>query len=95
MPVVVRVGDINSAGGAVIKGVDTVVVGGQPAAYLGSPVTPHDCCGSDGCASHCGAIVAEGSATVFVGNKPAVYVGAGDSCGHTRAAGDVTVIIGR
>ena len=43
MPGVVRMGDINSAGGAVIGSIaPTVIVNGQPCAIIGSLIASHE-----------------------------------------------------
>jgi uncharacterized Zn-binding protein involved in type VI secretion len=94
MPLVVRVGDTNSAGGIATRGVTTVLANGRPVVPPGSSVTPHPCCGAKGCGAHCGASTTIGSATVLAGGQPIVYVGSPDTCGHSRSSGSPTVIVG-
>jgi len=94
MPLVVRVGDVNSAGGAATSGIPTVLANGRPVVPPGTGVTAHPCCGAPGCNVHCAASTTLGSTTVLAGGMPVVYVGSPDSCGHSRATGSVTVIVG-
>ena len=94
MPLVVRTGDVNSAGGVAVGGVPTVLANGRPVIPPGTAVTPHPCCGAPGCNVHCAASTTVGSTTVLAGGMPVVYVGSPDSCGHSRATGSVTVIVG-
>jgi uncharacterized Zn-binding protein involved in type VI secretion len=95
MPGVVRTGDINSAGGAATRGSSSVLVNGRGIVFPGSPVSPHPCCGSDGCHAHCAAtVVGPGSSTVICENKPVIRQGDSDSCGHSRQTGSSNVICG-
>lgn len=94
MPAVVRVGDPNETGGLVIDGDQTVFVNGRPIGWHVSAITPHPCCGNDGCEAHCNAKTTTGSSTVFAGGKPVLYVGVPDTCGHTRAVGSFDVFVG-
>lgn len=93
MPQVVRVGDANETGGLVTDGPSNVFVNGRRINTHVSGVTPHPCCGSDGCSAHCSANTTTGSATVFAGGKPVVYVGVSDTCGHTRVQGSPNVFV--
>lgn len=89
---VVRYGDVNHAGGAIIgPSSPTVLCTGLPASVIGDRVSPHAPCPK--VPSHCAAFVAQGSTTVFADGRPVVYVGATDSCGHIRASGDLTVLV--
>lgn len=92
---VCRVGDKNSAGGVIVTGNPTVLVNNRPVAVLGSPVTPHPCCGkSPACAPHCAAKTTTTNYTVLVNGKPITTVGDIDTCGHPRASGSFNVIVG-
>jgi len=86
---VVRVGDINNAGGAIIgPSAPTVLTNGLPTSVIGDRVSPHAPCPK--VPSHCAAFVGQGSGTVLAEGRPVVYVGAIDSCGHVRATGSTT-----
>lgn len=93
MPALVRVGDTNEVGGKVTDGPTTVFANGIRVCTHVSGVTPHPCCGSDGCSAHCRANTVTGSSTVFAEGKPVVYVGVGDTCGHSRAMGSPNVFV--
>jgi uncharacterized Zn-binding protein involved in type VI secretion len=96
MPGAVRIGDVNSAGGAAIgSGASSVIINGRAACLVGTSVTPHPCCGRPGCAIHCAAKTTLGSMSVIAENKPINYVGSPDTCGHSRANGSNDVIIPR
>ena len=90
---VVRLGDINNAGGSIIgPGAPTVLTNGIPTSTIGDRVSPHAPCPR--VPSHCSASVVQGSGTVLAEGRPVVYVGAVDSCGHARATGSPTVLTG-
>lgn len=96
MPAIVRQGDANSAGGiATFPATRSVLVNGRPLAQPGTLVTPHPCCGADGCEIHCAAvIIGPGSGSVIIEGKPAIRMGDFDICGHSRAWGSPDVICG-
>jgi uncharacterized Zn-binding protein involved in type VI secretion len=94
MPLVVRMGDVNSAGGVATSGVFTVLANGRPVVPPGTRVTPHPCCGAKGCGIHCGASTTMGAPRVLAGGRPVVFVGSPDTCGHSRATGSPNVIVG-
>ena len=90
-----RVGDANSAGGIIIEGDSTVLVNGRPVATAGVSVTPHPCCGADGCPpEHCAALTTSTSPTVLVGGIPICVTGDIDTCGDSRELGSTDVIVG-
>jgi uncharacterized Zn-binding protein involved in type VI secretion len=93
---VVRVGDVNSAGGVVIgPGATSVLVNGRPAITTGSMVLPHPCCGSPHCPPmHCMATTTIGSMTVLAEGKPIVYKGSPDTCFDSRVTGSDDVLVG-
>lgn len=92
---VCRVGDKNAAGGVILNGDPSVLVNFRPVATLGSKVTPHPCCGAEGCPPvHCAALTTSSNATVLVNGKPIVTFGDVDTCGHPRLLGSKDVIVG-
>ena len=91
MPAVQRQGDPNSSGGVNSAGVASVRVNGRPIVVPGISVSPHPCCGQDGCGIHCSAVTSGGSVSVRVGGKPVIRDGDADTCGHPRVAGSSTV----
>lgn len=92
MPKVVRVGDINSAGGRVTSGSKTVIIDGKQVAPIGSPVSPHLPCPI--VPIHCHAKTAQGSKSFIVDGKPVTVVTNKDTCGHPRVTGSSTFIVG-
>jgi uncharacterized Zn-binding protein involved in type VI secretion len=93
MPLMARMGDIVGPGGVISAGVPSILVNGQPAAFLGAPVTPHACCGAPGCDPHCVAHIVTGAPTILVNGIPAVYVGCMASCADAVVMGAPGVII--
>ena len=94
MPGAVRIGDVNSAGGAATgAGAVSVFINGRAACLVGTSVTAHPCCGAPGCNKHCNAKTTKGSPSVFAENKPINYVGSPDTCGHVRQNGSTDVMI--
>jgi uncharacterized Zn-binding protein involved in type VI secretion len=92
---VCRVGDRNAAGGVILNGDATVLINNRPVAILGSKVTPHPCCGSEGCPPiHCAASTTSTNGTVLVNRKPIVTLGDVDTCGHARVGGSADVVVG-
>jgi len=90
---IVRMGDVNSAGGVAIAPRPTVLSSMQPLAAYMSPVTPHPCCGVPGCSIHCAAFITGGATTVFANMLPVHKVMDIDICGHPRVQGDMTVLV--
>jgi uncharacterized Zn-binding protein involved in type VI secretion len=91
MPAVQRQGDPNSAGGINTSGVASVRVNGRLIVVPGISVTPHPCCGQNGCGIHCSAVTSGGSGSVRAGGKPVIRDGDPDTCGHPRTAGSASV----
>ena len=91
MPAVQRQGDPNGSGGINTSGVASVRVNGRPIVVPGISVTPHPCCGQDGCGIHCSAVTSGGSGTVRAGGRPVIRDGDADTCGHARVSGSATV----
>jgi uncharacterized Zn-binding protein involved in type VI secretion len=94
MPPAARVGDMHTCpmsdgpkphvGGPVAQGVPTVIIGGMPAAVVGSICT---CAGPPDA-------VAMGSTTVLIGGQPAARLGDQTVHGGVITVGLPTVIIG-
>ena len=57
----------------------------------GTSVSPHPCCGQDGCGAHCSAVTSGGSGTVRAGGRPVIRDGDTDTCGDARVGGSSTV----
>ena len=90
----VRRGDINETGGAIIGPCSsTVFANGQPVSLIGDMVSAHAPCNPRNPA-HCAAFVTAGSGVVFSENQSVVHVGVSDSCGHSRLTGSPDVITG-
>jgi uncharacterized Zn-binding protein involved in type VI secretion len=84
-----RVGDVTGHGGALgPPGVPTVLIGGMPAATVG---TPHICAIPLHPPS---AVVPPGSMTVLIGGLPAARMTDLTACGAPIAIGCMTVLIG-
>jgi uncharacterized Zn-binding protein involved in type VI secretion len=85
-----RVGDPTGHPGTVgAPGVPSVLIGGRPAATVG---TPHQC--SSPAAHPPSAIAPPGSSTVLIGGRPAARVGDRSACGSPVVSGCATVLIG-
>jgi uncharacterized Zn-binding protein involved in type VI secretion len=92
MPGVVRLGDLNSAGGATMLGNNNCIVDGKPVVTIGTPVTPH--VPFPYVPIHGVAVTIKGSSSFIVNGKPVNVIGNPDSCGHFRVSGSKTFIIG-
>ncbi|GAA1935909.1 PAAR domain-containing protein [Streptomyces sodiiphilus] len=90
MPAAARVGDPTGHPGVISgPGVPSVLIGGQPAATVG---TPHQC---QSPAGHLpSALAPPGSATVLIGGQPAARAGDVSACGSPVLAGCPSVQIG-
>ncbi|MES9506818.1 PAAR domain-containing protein [Streptomyces sp. NPDC000609] len=87
-----RVGDPTGHPGAVgPPGVPTVLIGGLPAATVG---TPHLCAFPPPAVHAPSVIVPPGSTTVLIGGRPAARVGDRSACGAPIVSGCPTVLIG-
>jgi len=80
---IVRVGDKNSGGGAVISGSQTVKMNGRAIALDGSPVTCHN--PNNGPHVHAQCRASEYGITIE--GRRVIYVGDVDTCGHVRIEG--------
>lgn len=72
-------------GGVIAKGIDTVLIDGQPAAVVGSICV---------CASPTPNTVAMGSGTVYISGMPAARMGDATAHGGAIMQGSPTTIIG-
>ncbi|HEY0637165.1 MAG TPA: PAAR domain-containing protein [Pseudonocardiaceae bacterium] len=92
MPPAARVGDPTGHPGVIGgPGVPTVLVGGVPAATVG---TPHACAFPSPPPHPPTPIVPPGCPTVLIGGRPAARVGDLTGCGAPIVAGCPTVLIG-
>lgn len=91
MPPAARVGDPTGHPGTISgPGVPTVLIGGVPAATVG---TLH-ACAFPGITPHPPSSVVKGSATVLIGGMPAARMGDMTGCGAPILMGAPTVLIG-
>jgi len=89
---VCRVGDVNTAGGVILKGNPAVLVNGRPIALINAPVSPHPPCPKP--SSHCAAKTQPKPGSVLVGGLPIATAPSTDTCGHPRLTGSLNVIVG-
>lgn len=90
MSAAARVGDPTGHPGVIgPSGDETVLIGGQPAATVG---TGHQC--SSPAAHAASALAGPGRADVLIGGKPAIRVGDRALCGSPVISGCPTVLIG-
>ncbi|MGP3966250.1 PAAR domain-containing protein [Streptomyces sp. 6N223] len=90
MPAAARIGDPTGHPGVIVgPGVPTVLIGGQPAATVG---TSHQC--SSPAAHPPTPIAPPGSSGVLIGGQPAARVGDVTGCGSPITAGCQSVLIG-
>jgi len=82
-----RIGDINSAGGKILRGAKSVFISGLPAGLHVSSVTPHLPFKNP----HKASFTVTGSPTVFCENAPLLRVGSQTTCGHPIVQGSLTV----
>lgn len=81
-----RQGDVNSAGGKILRGASSVVANGKPVGLHTSTISPHAPFGKPH-PPHAAASTTSGSSTVFVEGQPVLMVGSGVSCGHNIIQG--------
>jgi uncharacterized Zn-binding protein involved in type VI secretion len=79
--------DVNTEGGMIMKGDNTVFVNGRPIAVTGNPVTSHY-------NNHLAATTFGSVDSVLVNGRPIVVEGDVDSCGHARINGSDSVFVG-
>lgn len=80
---IVRVGDVNSGGGKVVNGDNSVRINGRPVAVDGSMVQCH----SDFKGQHVHARCRATNNSIRVNGKRLIFVGDTDTCGHKRVQG--------
>jgi uncharacterized Zn-binding protein involved in type VI secretion len=88
MPAVQRVGDVDSGGGVITSGVDSVRINGIPVSVNGSGVSPHARRNSHR------PVTAGGVDSVMAGGSPINVAGNADTCGHARTGGSSNVSAG-
>jgi uncharacterized Zn-binding protein involved in type VI secretion len=81
---IVRVGDVNSAGGKVLTGDNSVRINGIPVAVDGSPVSCHAPTNNS---QHVHARCRASVNNIRVNGKRLIFVGDTDTCGHKRVQG--------
>ena len=92
MALLVRQGDTNNAGGAVMAGHPNILCNARPVALKGSVVSAHPPCPEP--PIHCAAIAAApGRARVLANGIPVLVVGDVDNCGHARAQGSPNTVV--
>jgi uncharacterized Zn-binding protein involved in type VI secretion len=92
MPQLSRVGDTNQAGGAIIRGADSVFANGIKVGLHVSRITPHSPWGKPH-PPHNAAVTTTGSPTVFCEGVPVLRVGSGNSCGHSISQGSEDIFV--
>jgi len=88
MPAVQRVGDVDSGGGVITGGVDSVRVNGIAVSVDGSGVSAHARKNSHR------PVTAGGVDSVRAGGSPINVAGNADTCGHARTGGSSDVSAG-
>lgn len=82
-----RKGDVNQAGGAIIRAASTVVCNGIPVGLHVSPITPH------GKGRHKRAVTTTASPNVVCEGSPVLRVTSGNSCGHSIVTGSGDTVV--
>ena len=91
MPFAARVGDPTGHPGIIGTGAINVLIGGRPAAVVGSL---HICALPPPAGPHQQTPIAKGSSSVLIGGRPAARVGDVAGCKTPIVAGAFTVLIG-
>lgn len=86
MPNLSRKGDVNTTGGKIMRGAQTVFANGIPVGLHVSQITPHGPFGRPH-PPHNAAMTTDGSPTVFCEGVPVLRVGSGNTCGHRIVQG--------
>lgn len=95
IPVATVRSSIVGPGGLILNGSENVFVNNKAVGHIGSVVSPHPCCGSPGCGSHCLAfMVGVKPATVFVNNIIPTRLGDVASCGDPVIIASLNVFFG-
>jgi uncharacterized Zn-binding protein involved in type VI secretion len=90
MPAVQRKGDQDDAGGAILDGIDSVLVNGLPIAVLGAQITSHDTYEGE----HLNATTRNSQSSVTAEGRFVIVTNDIDTCGHQRQGGSPNVNIG-
>lgn len=90
MPNLSRLGDVNTAGGRILRGASTVFCNGIAVGLHVSTISPHAPFGKPH-PPHSAAKTTEGSPTVFCEGVPVIRLGSGNSCGHRISQGSPDV----
>jgi len=85
-----RKGDVNSGGGAIMRGAKSVFCNEKPVGLHVSPMTPHLPFGKPH-PPHAAAVTVKGSPSVFCEGVPVLRVGSLNSCGHSIVQGSGNV----
>ncbi len=90
MPNLSRLGDVNTAGGRILRGAGTVFCNGIAVGLHVSTISPHAPFGKPH-PPHSAAKTTDGSPTVFCEGVPVLRIGSGNSCGHRISQGSPDV----
>lgn len=82
-----RIGDMNQAGGKIVRGASTVICNGIPVGLHVSPITPH------GPGKHARAVTTTASPDVICEGSPVLRITSGNSCGHSIVTGSFNTIV--
>lgn len=82
-----RIGDMNQAGGKIVRGAATVICNGIPVGLHVSPITPH------GPGKHARAVTTTASPDVICEGSPVLRITSGNSCGHSIVTGSSNTIV--
>lgn len=82
-----RIGDVNQAGGKIVRGAGTVFCNGIPVGLHVSPITPH------GKGRHANARTTTASPDVICEGDPVLRVTSGNDCGHSIIQGSPDVVV--
>ena len=78
-----RKGDLNTAGGAILKGAETFIVNNKPSAVIAKPVSTHP----PYYYPHLAALTFTAKSTFIIENQLSIKTGDKDTCGHARTGG--------
>jgi uncharacterized Zn-binding protein involved in type VI secretion len=83
-----RIGDMNQAGGKIVRGAGTVICNGIPVGLHVSQITPHP----KG-KKHKVAVTTTASPNVICEGSPVLRVTSGNSCGHSIVTGSSNTVV--
>lgn len=87
-----RIGDLNSAGGAIVRGAGSVLCNGIPVGLHVSPITPHAPWGRRH-PPHARAVTTSASPDVICEGSPVLRITSGNSCGHSIVQGSPDTVV--